>query len=75
MSTPMRIQKIGTDLGVVLPQSALDALALTEGDELYLTVDSGTLRIAPYDPRLAEVLEDAREFMTTHRQMFEELAK
>jgi hypothetical protein len=33
------------------------------------------MNITPYDPDIAAALEDAREFMRTHRDAFRALAK
>jgi len=75
MTTTLTLRKIGGSLGFILPKSAVDALSLHEGDEVHYTVSADSLTITPYDPQFAEVLDDAREFMRTHREMFRELAK
>lgn len=69
------VRKIGGSLGLILPKSVLDSLALKEGDELYVTATPEGLSLTPYDPNFADVLEDAREFMRTHRDAFRRLAE
>ena len=71
----IKIRRIGNSLGIILPQTALSALNLGEGDELFLSESSMGYTLTPYDPKFAEALEDAREFMKTHRNAFKELAK
>lgn len=69
------VRKIGGSLGLILPKAVLDSLALKEGDELYVTATPEGLSLTPYDPEFADALEDAREFMRTHRDAFHRLSK
>ncbi|HET6567025.1 MAG TPA: AbrB/MazE/SpoVT family DNA-binding domain-containing protein [Rhodothermales bacterium] len=75
MPDTLKIRKIGGSLGVLLPKSITDSLALEEGDELFVTASPEGIAITPYDPDFGAALEDAREFMRTHRDAFRELAK
>jgi hypothetical protein len=51
-------------------------MGVEEGDELFAVREAdGSLRLTPYDPDLAEAVEDAREFMDSHRNAFRELAQ
>ena len=75
MSTPISVRKIGNSLGVILPKAEIDALGVTEGDKLFLLRAPDGIRLVPYDPAFAEVVEDARDFMRRHRDAFRELAK
>lgn len=71
----LKIRRIGNSLGIILPQTALSTLNLGEGDELFLSESPLGYMLSPYDPQFAQALEDAREFMKTHRNAFKELAK
>lgn len=75
MAEKLKLRKFGGSLGVILPKTVTDLLALKEGDELYLSATAEGIGITPYDPEFAATLEDAREFMRTHRDAFGELAK
>jgi putative addiction module antidote len=75
MAETLKVRKFGGSLGLVLPKSITDPLALREGDELFISVTPEGISISPYDSDFASALEDAREFMRTHRDAFRELAK
>ncbi len=75
MADTLRVRKFGGSLGIILPKNVSDALALQEGDELFVTASAEGINMTPYDPEFAAALEDAREFMRTHRDAFRELAR
>lgn len=75
MSEALKIRKIGNSLGVILPRTTLDELNVEEGDELFVVHTQDGLRLTPYDPDFADAVEDAREFMRTHRNAFRKLAE
>jgi len=75
MTEKTKVRRFGGSLGVILPKSAADALALQEGDDVYVVSTSDGITISPYDPDFADAAEDAREFMRSHRNAFRELAK
>ena len=75
MSQTLKVRKIGGSLGFILPKAIADTMALQEGDELFVSVTQESMNITPYDPDFAATLEDAREFMRTHRDAFRALAK
>lgn len=75
MPDTVKIRKIGGSLGLILPKQLAEALALQEGDELFVSSTPDGISISPYDPEFASALDDAREFMRTHRDAFRELAK
>ncbi|MCH8809950.1 MAG: AbrB/MazE/SpoVT family DNA-binding domain-containing protein [Proteobacteria bacterium] len=74
MSKPLKIRKIGTSLGLVLPKE-LAELGVGEGDMLYPVRTPDGVALTPYDPEFAEVLEDNRDYMRRHRNAMRELAK
>lgn len=75
MAEALKVRKIGNSLGVILPRTTLEELNVEEGDELFVVHTPEGLRLTPYDPDFAEAVEDAREFMRTHRDAFRKLAE
>jgi len=75
MTEKTKVRRFGGSLGVIIPKSVADSLALQEGDELYVSSTPDGISISPYDPDFAEAMEDAREFMRSHRNAFRELAR
>jgi putative addiction module antidote len=75
MSEALKVRKVGNSLGVILPRTTLDELNVEEGDELFVVHTPEGLRLTPYDPDFADAVEDAREFMRTHRNAFRKLAE
>ncbi len=75
MSKPLKIRKIGTSLGVVLPKELLIELGVGEGDTLYPVRTPDGVSLTQYDPDFAETLDDSRDYMRRHRNAMRELAK
>ena len=75
MPEKTKVRRFGGSLGFIIPKAVADALALKEGDELAVASTAEGLSATPYDPDFAEALDDAREFMRSHRNAFRELAK
>ncbi len=71
----MKIRKIGTSLGVVLPKELLTELGVGEGDILYPVRTPDGVSLTQYDPDFAEILDDSRDYMRRHRNAMRELAK
>lgn len=74
MPDALKVRKIGNSLGVILPSATLEDLGVEEGDELFVIQTPDGVQLTPYDPEFADAMEDAREFMRTHRNAFRELA-
>ena len=75
MSQKTKVRRIGGSIGLIIPKSIADELAIKEGDELYVTSTEDGISLTPYDPDFTTAMEDAREFMRSHRNAFRELAK
>lgn len=75
MTEKLKIRKVGNSLGLILSQTLLKSLDLQEGDELFVVKTREGMMITPYDPDFAEAIEDAKAFMKSHRNAFNELAK
>ncbi len=75
MSKGVAVRKIGNSYGVILPKSDLDSLGVGEGDMLFVVRTPGGIRLTPYDPEFADVMEATRKYMREHRDALRELAK
>ena len=71
----LKLIKIGTSTGAVLPREMLTRLKVEKGDALYAVETSEGYLITPYDPAIAEQLDAGREFMKEYRDTFKALAK
>ena len=74
MSDALKVRKIENSIGVILPRTILEDLDVEEGDELFAVQTPDGIQLIPHDPELVDAVEDAREFMRTHRNAFRELA-
>ncbi len=75
MSKPLKIRKIGTSLGVVLPKELLAELGLGEGDELYAMGNPDGILLTAHDPKTLQVLENTQDFMRRHAGAMKKLAE
>ena len=71
----LKVTQIGNSLGVVLPKEVLARLKLGKGDSLFLTEGPDGWRVSPYDPEIAEQLDEASQIMRRRRSVLHELAK
>lgn len=71
----LKLRKVGNSIGATLPQEALAALHVGEGDTLFLTPAPGGYRLTPYDPVFEQQMAIARDIMKQDRNMLRELAK
>jgi len=71
----LKLRKIGNSIGALIPQEALTALNVREGDTLYLTKTPDGFRVTPYDPEFEEQMKLAREIMKRDRNILRALAK
>jgi putative addiction module antidote len=71
----LTVRKIGNSLGVILPQEALAALKVAEGDSLLLTESPDGYRVNTYDPEFERKMAIAEEGMRRYRNALRELAK
>ena len=75
MADNVTLRRIGNSYGVILPKAELDKLGVVEGDKLFIVRTPDGLRLTPYDPDFAKVMEATREYMREHRDALKELAK
>lgn len=74
MST-LKLTKIGTSTGLIIPKEMLARLKVEKGDTLYAIETKEGYLLTPYDPAIADQLEAGREFMKEYRETFKALAK
>ena len=75
MTTSLKLTKIGTSTGAVLPKEMLARMKVERGDVLYAIETAEGYLITPYDPAIEDELKAGREFMKDYRDAFKELAK
>ncbi len=75
MADNVTLRRIGNSYGVILPKAELDKLGVVEGDKLFIVRTPDGLRLTPYDPDFAKVMEATREYMREHRDALKDLAK
>lgn len=75
MATPVRVRKVGNSLGIILTKDVVESLGVAEGDELFAIRTAEGIRLTPYDPEFAKVIESTRDYMRRHRNALHELAK
>jgi putative addiction module antidote len=71
----LKLTKIGTSTGAVIPKEMLARLKVEKGDVLYAIETPEGYLLTPYDPAIAEQLKAGREFMKEYRDTFKALAK
>ncbi len=71
----LKIRKIGSSAGVILPGEALNYLGVKEGDSLFLVKSAGGYEVTPYDPEFAKQVDVAQQGIEAYRTTLRELAK
>ncbi len=75
MADTVTVRRIGNSYGVILPKAELEKLGVVEGDKLFIVRTPDGIRLTPYDPDFAKVMEATREYMRDHRDALKDLAK
>ena len=73
--TSLKLTKVGTSTGMIIPKEMLARLKVEKGDTLFAIETKEGYLITPYDPAIAEQLEAGRQFMKDYRETFKALAK
>lgn len=71
----LKLRKIGSSLGVILPKEILNPLHVKEGDTLYISHDKDGLTLSPYDPEFEAVMKAADECDHRYKNALKQLAK
>ena len=75
MSGKLKVRKIGNSFGIVLPKQLINDLGVGEGDEVFWVRTPDGVRLTPYEPDFAKVVEANRDYMRRHRNALRQLAK
>jgi putative addiction module antidote len=75
MAVTLTVRKIGNSLGVILPQEALSALKVAEGDKIVLSEAPDGMKVNNFDPDFERQMKIAEEGMRKYRNALRELAK
>lgn len=71
----LKLRKVGTSTGLVLPKEMLGHLHAKEGQELFAIETPTGYTITTLDPRVHEQIEIGETFMEQYRDVFAVLAK
>jgi len=71
----LKIRKVGSSLGTILPNELLRQLHVGQGDQLFAIPEKDGVRLTPYDPEFAAAMEAFERTRRKYRNAFRELAK
>ena len=71
----LKLRKVGTSVGLLIPKEVLQRLRVDEGDTLFAVETSEGYLLTPYDPEVEEQVKQGLEFMAKYRDTFRALAK
>ncbi len=75
MAGNLKVRKIGNSYGVILPKRLIEELGVKEGDRVFWMRTPDGIKLTPYDPDFAAVMEANRDYMRRHRNALRQLAK
>ena len=73
--TALKLTRLGTSTGVIIPKEMLARLKVEKGDTLYAIETAEGYLLTPYDPTTDKQLKVGRQFMKNNRDTFKALAK
>ena len=71
----LKLRKVGTSTGTIIPKEMLARLRVEQGDSLYAVETPQGYLLTPYDPSIEEQLKAGQDFMKEYRETFKALAK
>jgi len=71
----LKLRKVGSSVGVIIPKEILDKLHLTEGDQVYASTNNNGLQLTPYDPDFDAAMEAFSRTRRKYRNALRKLAK
>jgi putative addiction module antidote len=71
----LKLRKVGTSTGLVLPKEMLGHLHAQEGQEVFAIETPTGYMITTLDPRVQKQIENGEAFMDRYRDVFAALAK
>lgn len=70
-----QVIRVNGGLAVIIPVALAESTGIKEGDDVQFSLSENRLVVSLSDHDSSHSLEDAREFMRTHRQAFQQLGK
>ena len=71
----LKARAVGNSIGFTLPQEAIQALKIKNGDSLYLTDAPDGYLLTPCNPEFARLMEKAELLMRRYKDALRQLAK
>jgi putative addiction module antidote len=71
----IKLRKIGSSVGVILPKDMLDKLHLAEGDQVFVDTTQNGLHLTPYDPEFESAMQAFGRTRKKYRNALRQLAK
>jgi putative addiction module antidote len=71
----LKLRKVGTSTGLVLPKEMLGHLHAREGQEIFAIETPSGYTLTTLDPRVQQQVEAGEAFMDRYREVFAALAK
>ena len=71
----LKVRKIGSSLGVILPVEILQNLHVGEGDELSVVLDHDGAKLTPHDPVFEDGMKAFESFRKRYRNALRKLAE
>ncbi len=68
----LKLTKIGSSVGVILPKEALSRLKVDKGDTIFLSEEKDGFRVTPFDPEFERAMQSARKIMKRRRNELRE---
>lgn len=75
MSAVVKIRKVGTFAGVILPKELLESLDLKVGNELVVRPSKDGFELSPYDQEFERKLRAFERSRRKYRNSYRDLAK
>jgi putative addiction module antidote len=71
----LKIRKIGSSLGVILPKEMIDSQHLKEGDQLFANANAEGIYMTPLDPEFEAAMAAFDQTRRKYRNALHKLAK
>ncbi|PKM43058.1 MAG: AbrB/MazE/SpoVT family DNA-binding domain-containing protein [Gammaproteobacteria bacterium HGW-Gammaproteobacteria-1] len=71
----LKLRKVGSSIGVILPKELLERLHLQEGDQLFAEENSTGLHLTPLDPDFEATMAAFERTRRKYRNALHQLAK
>ena len=71
----LKLRKIGSSVGVILPKELLEVLRVEEGDQVFADINQNGLQLTPYDPNFEATMKAFARTRKKYRNALHQLAK